>query len=418
MKLAYLVDRFPVPSETFIARELEGLAARGVPPVVFALRPSDMPDISPATGAVAEIARDVRVLPSPTSLATAAAKVRTMLRSPGRVMGPALGMIRGAFRSPLTAPAELLRANAAFPLARELAREGVTHLHAHFGFVPSTVAWFAAHLAGIQWSVSVHAWDIFVNRSMMPEKLLAARRVVTCTDFARGWLLERYPSIPRGRVVTVHHGLDAAGFKATPIPDGPPRFAAVGRLVAKKGFGVLLRAFARVRAALVESGGRSDDGRDASLTLVGDGPERGRLESIARALALGDSVVMTGALSQTRVREEMTRARTLVVPSVRGRGGDMDGLPNVILEAMASARPVIGSRFSGIPEAVEDGRTGLLVPAGDDQELARAMLALARDRWLAARMGEAGRRVVEERFTTAVSVAKLVEVLRALGAIA
>jgi glycosyltransferase involved in cell wall biosynthesis len=414
VKLAYLVDRFPVPSETFIARELEGLEGVGVRPVVFALRPSDMPDAAPATGISGEIARWVRVLPSPYSSRTAAAKVGTMLRSPGRVMGPALGMVRGAFRSPLTAPAELLRANAAFPLARELAREGVTHLHAHFGFVPSTVAWFAAHLAGIPWSVSVHAWDIFVNRSMIPEKLLAARRVVTCTDFAREWLLERYPSIPRGRVVTVHHGLDAAGFEATPLPDGPPRFVAVGRLVAKKGFGVLLRAFARVRAAFV----REDDSkRDATLTLVGDGPERPRIEALARSLNLEDLVVMTGALSQTRVREEMARARTLVVPSLRGRGGDMDGLPNVVLEAMASARPVIGSRFSGVPEAVEDGRTGLLVPPGDDEALARAMLTLARDEWLARRMGEAGRRVVEERFTTELSVAKLMEVFRGLGAV-
>jgi glycosyltransferase involved in cell wall biosynthesis len=402
VKLAYLVDRFPVPSETFIAREVDGLAALGMRPLIFALRPSDIPG---ARGAA-----DVRVLPSPFSYETAAAKLSRMFRSPGRVMGPALLMIRGALRSPRTAPPELLRLNSGFCLARELEREGVTHLHAHFGFVPSSVAWFAAHLARVPWSVSVHAWDIFVNRSMMPEKLLAARRVVTCTDFARRWLVERYPALQRKRVVTVHHGLDVTAFEPRPPDEGPPRFVAVGRLVPKKGFGVLLRAFARVRAAL------AGDGEVTSLTLVGDGPERPRLEALARALGLGDSLNMTGAIPQERVRDEMAGSRALVVPSVRGPGGDMDGLPNVVLEAGASARAVVGSRFSGIPEAVEHGRTGLLAAPGDEAALARAMLTLARDRLLAARMGHEGRRVVEERFTSERSAAKLAEVFRGLDA--
>ncbi len=405
MKLAYLVDRFPVPSETFIAREVEGLTALGMRPLIFALRPSDAPG--------ARNAGPVRVLPSPFSYRTAATKLATMLRSPGHVMGPALSVVRGAFRSPRTAPAELLRLNSSFCLARELEREGVTHLHAHFGFVPSSVAWFAAHLAGIPWSVSVHAWDIFVNRSMMPEKLLAARCVVTCTDFARRWLVERYPALRRKRVVTVHHGLDVAAFEPRPLSDGPPRFVAVGRLVPKKGFGVLLRAFARVRAALA---GESGVHAGASLTLVGDGPERPRLEALARELALRDSLIMTGALPQERVREEMASSRALVVPSVRGRGGDMDGLPNVVLEAGASGRAVVGSRFSGIPEAVEHGRTGLLGAPGDELALARAMLTLARDPLLAARMGHEGRRVVEERFTTERAAAKLAGVFRELDA--
>jgi len=406
--LGYLLDRFGVPSETFITREIEGLGRLGIRPKIWALRASD----SPATGAAADIARGVRVLPSPMSVVTAGAKLATMLRSPGRVMRPALGMIRGALNSPSTAPAELLRANSGFCLARALAREGVTHLHAHFGFVPSTVAWFAAHLAGIPWSVSVHAWDIFVNRSMMPEKLLAARRVVTCTDFARGWLLERYPSIPRGHVVTVHHGLDTDRYAPRPLPVGDvTRALAVGRLVPKKGFGVLLRAFARARAALAR------DGRKATLALVGDGPERPRLERIARELGLGESVRMTGALPADEVRSEMDRANMLVVPSVPGARGDLDGLPNVVLEAMALSRPVIGSHLSGIPEAITDGRTGLLVPPGDDETLARAMVRLARDRELASRLGAAGRELVRERFSLEVSARALAAVFRDMGAL-
>ncbi len=415
--LGYVLDRFPTRTETFVQREIEGLAALGHRPKLWALRAAPGADSWNRCGATdAEAAavapKELSVLPSPFSFRTASARIAAFASSPARFLDAGMALITGASREPRTFLPALVRADAAYPLARALRREGVTHLHAHFGFVPSTVAWLASRLSGVPYSVSVHAWDVFANRSMIPEKLLAARRVVTCTRYARRFLLERYPSLRPERIVCVHHGLDLERWAALPMPAGDgTRVLAVGRLVPKKGFGVLLRAFARARASFAKQG------RKMSLTLVGDGPERPRLETLARALGLGESLVLTGALSPPDVRREMARAHMLVAPSVRGARGDLDGLPNVILEAMASARPVVASRISGIPEAVVDGRTGLLSPAGDDEALARDIVRLARDRELALRGAAAGRRRVEERLSLKDSARAMARVFADMGAI-
>ena len=400
VKLAYVLDRFPVLSETFIAREIEGLAREGVRPELFALGEGD---------ADLEGAPTAEILPGPLSGRTIAARFGWFLRSPVRTLDALMRLVEGTSRAPRTMPAELGRAVPGFYLARELRRRGVTHVHAHFGFVPSTAAWLASRLTGIPYSVSVHAWDIFVNRSMIPEKLVAARRVVTCTEYARRWLLRRWPQLDPARVVTVHHGLD---LNEHPLRAAPPieskgdtfNVLAVGRLVPKKGFGHLLRAFARARAELAST--------PLTLSIVGEGAERARLESAAEGLGLGPSFRMTGALRQDGVRGEITRSHVLVAPSIMGPRGDRDGLPNVVLEAAAAGRPVIGSRFSGIPEAVADGETGFLVPPGDEDAIAECVVRLARHPTDARRMGAAGRALVEKGFSLGRSSRALAAVLR------
>jgi len=408
MKLGYLLDRFPVPSETFIERELEGLARLGVRPVIWALRPSDA---APATEAAARIAREVRVLPSPCSARAAAATARVALRSPAVHLETALRFARGAGRSARSFAGEMHRARQAHCLAEDIRREGVTHLHAQFGSVPSSVAWLAWLARRVPYSVSVHAWDIFVNRAAMPEKLLAARRVITCTAYARRFLLKRYPRLDPGKVICCHHGLDVDRYAPAPAPEGGVfRVLAAGRLVPKKGFDVLLRAMPLVRAAL----GRNGPG--ASLVIAGEGPERARIERLAAELGLGESLRMTGAVGPDAVRDEMARANAVAVSSVRDARGDMDGLPNVVLEAMASARPVVASRLSGIPEAVADGVTGFLTRPGGAGEMAEALVRLARDRSLARTLGANGRAVVEKRFSLEASAAGLAKVFGELAA--
>jgi len=250
---------------------------------------------------------------------------------------------------------------------------------------------------------------------MLPEKLLAARLVVTCTEYARALLLARYPALRADRVVCVHHGLDTALYR----PAGPPArdefgVLAVGRLVPKKGFDVLLRGFARARSAL-RRGGPTPALR-LVLAIVGEGPERKRLEALVRELELGDSVRMPGELAAARVREELAGASVLVAPSVRTPRGDSDGLPNAVLEAMACGRPVLASRLAGLPEAVIDGRTGFLFPPGNDEALAALLARLARNPELAARLGREARLVAEERFSLEVSSRRLIEQFRRIGA--
>jgi glycosyltransferase involved in cell wall biosynthesis len=240
---------------------------------------------------------------------------------------------------------------------------------------------------------------------MLPEKLARARRVVTCTEYARAWLLARWPVLDPRRVVCVHHGFDLEEHAPHPLAeDGAFSVLAVGRLVPKKGFVHLAVAFARARDALGDVPCR--------LTMVGEGPERAKIERLAREIGLGRSFRMTGALGQAGVREEVARSHVLVAPSVMGPRGDRDGLPNVVLEAAAAGRPVIGSRFAGIPEAVSDGETGFLVPPGDETALAERITRLARDRGLARRMGTAGRALVERDFSLQESSRSLAAVLR------
>jgi colanic acid/amylovoran biosynthesis glycosyltransferase len=403
--LGYLFDRFPVASETFIAREVEGLARLGIKPKLWALREGDL------IAGTELLVNDLRVLPGILSPRSQLAELAAILSHPVRYVDTTLSLIRGCFRSPRTFLAELMRGDAAFALARQLRSEGVTHLHAHFGFVASTVAYAVWKMTRIPFSVSVHAWDIFVNRSMIPEKLSAAAMVMTCTDYAREYLLKTYKRLDPARVVCVHHGLDLTLNAATPARDGAAtEVLAVGRMTPKKGFSVLLRAMAIAHHQL------SREGRSMRLTLVGDGPRRKPLARLADALGLGDSLHMTGALPQADVREAIRRSHMMAVPSVMGPKGDRDGLPNVVLEAMAAGRAVVASDFSGIPEAVEDGRTGILVRSGDHEDLARALVRLARDRATATRMGLAGREVVESRFSLQRSASRLAEAFATMGA--
>jgi glycosyltransferase involved in cell wall biosynthesis len=316
----------------------------------------------------------MRVLPAPFSWPALGAESRAVVTRPVRYLDCTAELVRGSSRSPLTFLPEMLRSDAGHGLARAAARDGVTHVHAHFGFVASTVAYVARRVWGLPYSVSVHAWDVFVNRSMLPEKLVLARKVVTCTEYARRVLLRRYRRLDPAEVVCVRHGVDLEAWRPSPPPaPGPFRVLAVGRLERKKGFDVLLRAAALARRELEAKG------VELAVAILGDGPERRRLASLASSLGLEGALVMPGRVPNERVRDEMARCRVVAAPSVRGPRGDLDGLPNVVLEAMASARAVAGSRLSGIPEAVADGVTGLLTRPGDPGELARALVSLALD---------------------------------------
>lgn len=390
MRLFYLLDGL-APTERFIEREIRGLQAAGVELSVFTLK--EAPALEGA-------------IPVPRLLSCRAAGcyLAGRLAHPVRATRAMLGLLKAAGRQPRTLPAELLAACRAFWLARQLKREGARHLHAHFGFVASTAAWAIGRTFGIPYSVSVHAWDIFVNRSLLPEKLLGAELVVTCTRYAREHLLRRWPALNAGKVVCVHHGIEPSDYEARPTPGGEElKAVAVGRLVPKKGFDVLLRA-----AALLEV-------TPVSLTIVGDGPEKGRLAALARDLELGPRVRFAGSLPHEAVKEEISRAHVLVAPSVLARGGDRDGLPNVVLEAMALGRPVVASRLSGLPEAVEDGRTGLLVKPGSARALAGGLERLHENRAELGRMGKEARESVEERFSLDLSTRRLLEAFRGAG---
>lgn len=268
-------------------------------------------------------------------------------------------------------------------------------VHGYFAHTPAAVAERAAARLDVPFSFSVHARDV---RKVTPDVLRGrARRaaaVVTCNTDALETL--------RGfgiAAALVPHGVDLSRFQATGCRVSLPlRLLAVGRLVPKKGFDVLLRALALVVTPW-------------TLTIAGDGPERPRLEALAAAHRLSDRITWAGATTHDELPRLYHDAHVVVVPSVVDDSGDRDGLPNVVLEAMASGRFVIGSRAGAIDAAVRDGETGWLVRAGDAGGLATRLEAVAADPDRIARLAAAGRALVEQEYEGQMCAHRFVDVM-------
>ena len=281
---------------------------------------------------------------------------------------------------------------AAVELAGAIRRSGLEHLHAHFGSIAADVARLAARLTGITYSFTAHAKDIFheeVDPAGLATKLREAHTTVTVSDFNRTHLRAEFGEDAE-RVVRLYNSVDLEAFPFDPkgVAPGPARVAAVGRLVEKKGFGDLLTAV----ATLV------DEGRDVHLDLVGTGPLEPVLREQVRTLGLGDRVTMHGALPQGRVREIVADAAVFAAPCVIGADGNRDGLPTVLLEALALGTPAVSTPVTGIPEIVRHEETGLLVPESDPGALAAALARTLDEPEAAAERARAARSLLEADF--------------------
>ena len=279
----------------------------------------------------------------------------------------------------------------ALAVARLAHEHGVTHLHAHFGSLATTVARLAGRLAGLPYSFTAHAKDIFhedVDEADLARKLADAHHVVTVSDYNLDHLRTRFPA-QTSRLRRVYNGLELDRFPFVPSARGagPLRVAAVGRLVEKKGFDLLLLAVARLRA----------EGADLVLDVAGDGPLAAPLAALSTDLGLDDVVTFRGPTAQHEVTALLQASDVFVAPCVVGADGNADGLPTVLLEAMASGVLCIASDVTGIPEVVHDG-TGLLVATGDVTALVDALRTVADPAFDAQPLVEAARALVETSF--------------------
>lgn len=415
LTVAYVVKMFPRFSETFIVNEILELERLGVNVVVFSMKENDEAIRQPA---VARVRAPVRVLPAtPSRYNQLGAHAALFLRHPVRY-GRTLLYVRSrgsesAWNKFRVAPW----------LAREARARGVHHLHAHFASGPARQAKFASMLSGIPFSFTAHAKDLYwsghrhEDRHKLKKRLRLASFVVAISHQNRRFLENLGFHVPHRRVVTIHNGVDLTAWafrrpRGRPVPPGygpatsaneePPIVLAVGRLVEKKGFHVLIDAMAVLRHR---------DER-ARAWIAGDGPERGRLEQRIDQLGLGSSVKLLGSVAQNRLVELFDRAHVLAQPCIVAADGDQDGIPTVILEAMAAGLPVVTTSLSGIPEAVRDGATGLHVPCGDSEALADAIHRLIVDEDLAAALAVEARRTVEEGFDLRSSARELVRLFR------
>lgn len=366
---------FPKLSETFIKDEVDALAEAGHTVLTVSLEGPAGADIALGTRRARSLWVVLRVL----SLA---------LRRPAAVA-------TAVVRPPLTFGLRLK----VLAAAEEARRMGADAVHAHFAYRNSDAAELVGIALGTGHSVTVHAHDIFVEHRHLGRRLAAARTVVTVCNYNRDHIVRTYPELA-GRITVIPCSTrvqaevveDAVSRRDVPV------VLSVGRLVEKKGFDDLLRAVAVI-----------DD--PCQVVIIGDGPLREPLEALIEQLGIADRVTMLGSRDHDSTLEWYRRADIFALACKVAADGDRDSMPVVTKEAMAAGLPVVSTEAVGVPEMVDDGKTGLLVPPSDPRALAEALCQLLGDPELRREMGRMGRQVISERFDLrdqAVAVARAI----------
>lgn len=392
LRIGYLINTYPRPSHSFIRREIAALEAEGVEVHQFAMRGIESELSDPAD--LAEHARTERVLDAggrrllSGMLRQAAAKPRSF--------AAALKLARRRARAGKSSLArQIIYLAEGAHIAARAQELRLDHIHAHFGTNSTRVASYARLLGAVPFSFTVHGPEEFDNTAALDlgGKLAAAEFCATVSSYGRSQMCRWAAAGDWDKVQVVHCGLDLGRWDSpAPLPPGPFHMVAVGRFAEQKGFGLLIRAFA--------TAWRRDP--TLRLSLVGDGELRPQIQALVAAEGMSDAVHLLGWQNEAGVRAAMNAAHALVTPSFA------EGLPVVIMEAMACARPIIATYIAGIPELVRPGHEGWLIPAGDAEALAETMLAAAAtDPETLARMGAAARARVTARHDIRVSAQRL-----------
>lgn len=383
----YVLNRFGRLSETFILTELAALEAQGERVLIDALRP---PEDGPRHSEAADVRAQVRYLPPKPSLRdppVARAHLRWVLRHPARWIALAWNARRNdTWR-------QFLQAGL---VAERVRAEHARHIHAHFASRSAEVARDAAALAGVRYSVTTHAYDIYRadNAPLLAARTHGASAIVTVSQHNVDHLRTVLPDA--ARIQLVPNGMPLPREAHGPSVGGP--LLCVSRLVAKKGIDILLRALAQLPP-------------DVCLEIIGAGPLDHDLRSLAGDLGLVERVRFLGPQDSAGVDAAYSRAFAVVLAPRVAPNGDRDGLPTVFLEALARGLPVISTDVVGVDELVKHAHTGLLAPAEDPAAFAQAIRALLADPHGAARMGGNGRSWVREQHDPARSAKLLAAVM-------
>jgi glycosyltransferase involved in cell wall biosynthesis len=390
LRVGFVVRRYPRYSETFIVREILAHERAGLAVEIFSLRPPIDRHFQDLIGRVRAPVTYL-CLPAEGVVAEQLAAATLTISYFWQALAEASAVLPGLWGALEEARYEEARnVYQAVLLAREVRLKGIDHLHATFANETATVARHAARFAGISYSLTARAKDIFhdnVQAEDLRRKLQGATGVVTVSDYHCEYLRRTYGSAA-ARVQRIYNGLDLDDFPYQAPADRPPLILAVGRLVEKKGFEDLIDACAIL----------AGPARPLRCRLVGSGVLQGTLLTRIERLGLKDRVELVGPRPQSEVIREVQQAAVLAAPCIIGKDGDRDGLPNVIQEALALGTPVVSTDVTGIPEVVRDGETGLIVPQHDPPALAAAIERLLGDPNLRVRLAACGRRLIEDEF--------------------
>ncbi|MCX7011196.1 MAG: glycosyltransferase [Candidatus Sumerlaeota bacterium] len=405
-RVAYIASQYPTLRETFVIREILELERRGVEVTAYSLK-------RPMVGLRHDDLRGARapVYYSPHCLCGGLIldNLRTLAESPRRYVGFAVKQA-WTFRRH---PGQALKALLLFPkmvhYARRMKRLGIERAVACWANFPTTTALAARRLFGIRYCMTCHAWDIFVakNQAGLEDKIAEANLVRTISDFNVKYLRPFCRSEEdRKKIVRNYIGVDVSRLPVrTEEPGGRFTLAAGGSLIEQKGLRHLLDAMAILK----------ESGVSPALTIIGEGELRRPLEDQTRRLGLADCVKLVGTMSNQAVLDLIRQSSAFVLPCVQVADGMMDGIPTILIEAMAVGVPVISCFVSGVPELIENGVSGLLTPPGDSPALASAIRRLMEDAGLREGLAKEGRAKVEREFDIRRNVELLVDLYREWG---
>lgn len=392
MKIAYIMSRFPLISETFILREMIEVEEQGYEIVMYPI----MCQHQPVVHDEAKIWKPrVRCIPF-LSIAILIENVKVFLRNPYRY----IKLLWCIFKENLSSLDFLTKSLYLFPkavfTARQLQIDAVEHIHAHYATYPALEAWIIYNLTGINYSITIHAHDIYDCQAMLGTKLMGAKFLVPISKYNTEFMVDHLGDWVRKKCHVIHCGVNLNNYTTTPISKLKGRdevfvILQIGSLHWKKGQVYLVQAIAYLR----------DKGFSLRLRIIGEGDERAKIENEIQSHDLGGIVELLGAKTQEEVSELLPTADCYVQSSIS------EGIPVAIMEAMACELPVVATDITGIPELVLNGTTGILVPPKDVKALVDAIVFIWENPTAAKQMGKQGRIWVQENFNLTKNVSQL-----------
>lgn len=404
-RIAYMMSRFPKITETFILFEMLAAENAGACVEVFPLRRESTQKMHPEAAAYIKRAHFLPLL----SFEILRDNLAVLWKRPGLWMRTLCTLLR----SNLGSRRFLIGVLAVFPkcvtLARRMQESQIDHIHAHFASHPAAAAWIIHQFSGIPYSFVAHGSDLHRDRHMLREKVRDAAFVVAISEYNRRMILDDAGDHNANKVKVIHCGVNPDDFRS----DRRRRSNHSDELVSLKVLCIGTMHEVKGQRYLIEAVQKAKAGGIAMiLHLVGDGPDQQMLEEQVAAAGLTDCVVFEGKRDRHEIIRLLQTVDILVAPSVPTADGRREGIPVVLIEAMASSVPVIASRLSGIPELVEHNVNGLLTEPRDADGIANAIELLSNDPSLRAQLGEAGRKTVQEKFNLEIGVKLVIRQIR------
>jgi glycosyltransferase involved in cell wall biosynthesis len=402
-KVAYVMSRFPKLTETFVLNEIRAVEQLGVETEIYPLLRERQAVVHQEAAPLVDRAHFQRMV----SIPVVTANLTTLLRRPAAYISLWSEVLRSTWGSPNFFFGAIGILPKCVWMAREMQRDGISHIHAHFANHPAVAAFAVHRLTGIPYSFTAHGSDLHVDRRMLPEKVDAASFVVAISRYNKSMIVEECLGRFADKVHVVHCGVDPEWFGQHRTSPGRSRFdiVCVGSFEPIKGHRYLIRACEQLRLR----------GIDFTCHLIGDGPLRADIEKQIDAADLRDVVIIHGAKTRAEVARIVSRSDAAVLASAPTRNGKREGIPVALMEAMSAGLPVVATRTGGISELVLDDHNGFLVTPAEPDALATALERLACDTALRERLGHAGRETILREFDQRQCAAELVGLIQRCG---